>query len=394
MSAPASERASFREIEERHGAGCVRPGPVSFVRGEGSRLFTEGGEAYLDATSSYGVAALGHAHPEIVDVLSQQASQLIALTPSYGNDARSHYFGELTQALPSGLDRAFLCNSGTEAVEAALKIARWSTGRPGVVAAMRGFHGRSMGALSATADPKYRKPFAPLVPGFAHVPYGNLEALEEALTEDTGALILEVIQGEGGVRPAPDGYLAAARQLCDARGVRLVFDEVQTGFGRTGTLFGLERDGVVPDIVALGKGIAAGFPMGATAFGESIGALPPGSHGSTFGGSPLACATAAKTLEVLLRDDLAGRAARLGAHGLERLTTALAESAQVRDVRGRGLMLGIEVKGRVAPVRQALMERRILTLAAGINVLRLLPPLVIAESEWDEVLDAVVEVLA
>ncbi|MEM8713941.1 MAG: aspartate aminotransferase family protein, partial [Planctomycetota bacterium] len=338
------------------------------------------------------VACLGHGHPEIAGEIARQSSQLMALTPSYANDARAGYLAKLSAALPASLDRAFLCNSGTESVEAALKIARWSTGRPGVVAAMRGFHGRSMGALSATADPKYRKPFAPLVPGFDHVPYGSLETLEATLSDQTAALILEVIQGEGGVRPAPEGYLSAVRELCDARGVLLIFDEVQTGFGRTGTLFGFENSGAVPDILALGKGIAAGFPMGATVFGPSIGPLPPGSHGSTFGGSPLACAVASTTLEILQRDELPARAARLGARALERLGT-LIESPNVRDVRGRGLMIGIEVRGRVAPVRRALLERRVLSLAAGVNVLRLLPPLNISDDLWDEALDAVIEVL-
>ena len=387
-----AEQDPHREIEERHGAGCVRPGPLGFVSGSGAELVTGDGARYIDATSSYGVACLGHAHPEIASEIARQASELMSLTPSYSNDARARYLTELNAVLPAELDRAFLCNSGTESIEAALKIARWSTGRTGVVAAMRGFHGRSMGALSATADPKYRKPFAPLLPGFEHVSYGSIEALEAALADDTAGLILEVVQGEGGVRPAPEGYLEAARSLCDERGVRLIFDEVQTGFGRTGALFGFEASGVTPDILALGKGIAAGFPMGATVFGSNIGPMPPGSHGSTFGGSPLACAVASKTLEILLREELPARSARLGAHAAIRLG-ALAESPNVRDVRGRGLMIGIEVRGRVAPVRKALMERRVLSLAAGVNVLRLLPPLNITEELWDEALDAVIEVL-
>ncbi len=382
-----------RELELLHGAGCVRPGPVTFVRGRGARLESDQGESYIDTTASYGVACLGHAHPELGSALGSQAADLWALTPSYANERRGAYLTELTASVPAPLDRAFLSNSGTEAVEAALKIARWSTGRTGVVAAKRGFHGRSMGALSATAEPKYRKPFAPLVPGFSHVSYGDEEALAEALTPDTAAVILEVIQGEGGVRPAPSGYLARVRELCDQNGTLLIFDEVQTGFGRTGTLYGFEADGVAPDVLALGKGIAGGFPMGATLFGERIGQLPPGSHGSTFGGSPLACAVAHRTLEILRRDRLAERAARLGTRAIERLEP-LKGNGTVRDVRGRGLMIGIEVRGRVAPIRQALFDQRILTLAAGVNVLRLLPPLVIDEDDWDTVLDAITEVLS
>ncbi|QDV09200.1 Acetylornithine/acetyl-lysine aminotransferase [Planctomycetes bacterium Poly30] len=379
--------------ELAHGAGCVRPGPIAFVRGEGSRLFTETGEAYLDASASYGVASLGHAHPEITEAVARQASQLVALTPSFANDVRAAYLDELQNVLPESLDRAFLCNSGTESIEAALKIARWSTGRTGVIAALRGFHGRSMGSLSATAEPKYREPFAPLVPGFRHVRHGDVEALAEAIGPETAAVLLEVIQGEGGVRPSPDGYLERVRELCDANGALLIFDEVQTGFCRTGSFFAFQASGVVPDLLALGKGIAGGVAMGATVFGPRIGALSAGSHGSTFGGNPLACAAARATLRVMQRDRLDERAAELGAIARVRLQP-LVDAGKVREVRGRGLMIGIETRGRVAPVRQELLNRRILTLAAGLNVLRLLPPLTIHVTEWNEVIDQITGVLS
>ena len=389
----AETTTDWRALELAHGAGCVRPGPLTFVRGSGARLWSDTGESYIDATASYGVACLGHAHPELSAALSEQAADLWALTPSYANQRRAAYLAELTDVLPESLTRVFLGNSGTEAMEAALKIARWSTGRTDVIAAKRGFHGRSMGALSATAEPKYKEPFGPLVPGFQHVSFGDIDALAEALTPSTAAVVLEVIQGEGGVRPAPAGYLAQARELCERNGTLLVFDEVQTGFCRTGTLFGFEADGVVPDVLALGKGLAGGFPMGATAFGPRVGELPPGSHGSTFGGSPLACAVAHTTLNILRRDRLAERAARLGKAAMGRLEP-LVQDGRARAIRGRGLMIGIEVRGRVAPIRAALLERKILTLAAGVNVLRLLPPLVIEEDDWNSVLDAVVEVMS
>ncbi len=381
------------DSERNHGAGCVRPLPIAFVRGEGARLFTETGEAYLDASASYGVASLGHAHPELTETIAHQASQLVALTPTFANDVRASYLGELQEVLPDSLDRAFLCNSGTEAIEAALKIARLVTGRPGVIAAQRGFHGRTLGSLSATAEPKYREPFAPLVPGFGHVRYGDADELAAALKSDTAGVVLEVIQGEGGVRPAPDGYLERARELCDANGTLLLFDEVQTGFCRTGRMFGFQASGVVPDILALGKGIAGGVAMGATVFGPRVGAMPAGSHGSTFGGNPLACAAARTALRIMRRDGLAERAAELGAIAKARLQPLVAQG-RVREVRGRGLMLGIETRGRVAPIRQALLERRVITLGAGINVLRLLPPLTIRVTEWSEVLDHVTEVLS
>ncbi len=394
-TAPPEERQSqaWRQAELDHGAGCVRPGPLAFVRGEGAHLFTETGEAYLDASASFGVASLGHAHPEITDAVATQAARLTALTPAFANDVRAAYLQQLTEALPASLDRAFLCNSGTEAVEAALKIARWSTGRSGVVAMQRGFHGRTMGSLSATAEPKYRGPFAPLVPCFEHARFGDPDALAQALDPDTAAVIVEVIQGEGGVRVAPPGYLERVRELCDHNGALLIFDEVQTGFGRTGDLFAFEESGTIPDVLALGKGIAGGLAMGATVFGPLVGPMPPGSHGSTFGGNPLACAAARATLRVLQRDAIADHAAALGAHAHARLAPP-ASGGQVRAVRGRGLMIGIECRGRVAPVRQALLERHVVTLAAGVNVLRLLPPLTITEVEWNEVLDHVIEVLS
>ncbi|MEM1448539.1 MAG: aspartate aminotransferase family protein [Planctomycetota bacterium] len=390
--APIDRAAAWVATETDHGAGCVRPRPLAFVDGEGARLYTESGEEYLDASASYGVASLGHAHPRVTAAIADQARRLVALTPSYANDARARYLDALTAVLPAPLDRAFLCNSGTEAVEAGLKISRLATERHGVVACARGFHGRTMGALSATAERAHRAPFTPLLQGVGHVRYGDAAALDEAITEETGAVVLEVIQGEGGVRPAPDGYLAEARRLCDERGALLVFDEVQTGFGRTGTLFACEREGVVPDVLCLGKGIAGGVAMGAAAFGPRVGALPPGSHGSTFGGNPLACAAAHATLETLLDHDIPRRAAALGEHAQERLAPLVGGAA--REVRGRGLMVGIELRTKVAPVLAALLERRVVALSAGRNVLRLLPPLVIEEDEWDAVLDRVLEVLS
>ena len=387
-----SPSKTWHESELDHGAGCVRPGPISFVRGEGSRLFTETDEAYFDASASYGVASLGHAHPEVTAAISAQAARLTALTPAFTNDVRAGYLERLTAALPASLDRAFLCNSGTEAVEAALKIARWSTGRTGIVAMNRAFHGRTLGSLSATADPKFRAPFAPLVPEFRHARFGDAADLGRTIDSDTAAVILEVIQGEGGVRAAHPAYLEQVRSICDANGTLLIFDEVQTGFCRTGHMFAFEDSGVVPDVLALGKGIAGGVAMGATVFGPRIGPLAPGIHGSTFGGNPLACAAANVTLQVLQRDGLAERAAMLGTYARIRLAPLLADQ-RIREVRGRGLMLGIGVRGRVAPIRRALLERRIITLAAGINVLRLLPPLVITESEWDTVLTHVIEVI-
>jgi acetylornithine/LysW-gamma-L-lysine aminotransferase len=285
-----------------------------------------------------------------------------------------------------------LCNSGTEAVESALKFARLHTGRTQIVAAMRAFHGRTMGALSATYEPKYREPFEPLIPGVTHVPYDKIAALAAAVSDQTAAVILEPVQGEGGVRPASPGYLVAAAEICRQHGALLLVDEVQTGFGRTGSLFAVSHDGVTPDVLIMAKSMAGGVPMGAIAIHESLGGFTPASHGSTFGGNPLACAAGRAALKALIDDDLPAHAARKGQYIMEYLNER--QLSKVREVRGRGLLIGIELKERVQPTLVALMERGVLALPAGPNVLRLLPPLVISDAEIDQALAIICEVLA
>jgi len=384
---------SFVATERELGPGFFATREVAFVRGAGALLFDAEGRRYVDCGAAYGVASLGYAHPALVEALTRQARQLGSCTPVFANDQRARYLAELREVLPAGLERMFLCNSGTEAIEAALKFARLTTGRPGVVACMRGFHGRTLGALSATWDRKYREPFAPLVPGFVHVPYDDLEALRAALTGDVGAVIVEVVQGEGGVRPGSAEFLRGAEELCRERGALFVLDEVQTGFCRTGKLFALEHHGLAPDLLCLAKGIAGGFPMGAVALGARVAALPLGSHGSTFGGSPLACAVARATLRTILEEDLAARVADTGAWLFERLRP-LERIERVREIRGLGLLVGIELRERSAPFIERLLERGVVALAAGPTVLRLLPPLVITRDELEEAVTAVEEVLA
>jgi acetylornithine/LysW-gamma-L-lysine aminotransferase len=298
---------------------------------------------------------------------------------------------ELAGRVPGELSRVFLCNSGAEAVEGAIKIARLFTGRPGVVATMRGFHGRTLGALSATWNQKYRKPFSPLIPGFSHVPFNDLEAMTEHVTEDTAAVLVEVVQGEGGVRLGDVDYFRGLRRLCDERGVLLILDEIQTGLGRTGCWFAYEHVGITPDVLCLGKAIGGGLPMGAVLWREAIGTLPAGVHGSTFGGNPLVCAASRSVLRTLAEEDLPDRAARLGQEFMAGLRGI--ESPLVREVRGRGLMVGVELRRRVTPILKALMERGVLALPAGPTVVRFLPPLVIEEAELQAVLETVRDVL-
>jgi acetylornithine/LysW-gamma-L-lysine aminotransferase len=289
------------------------------------------------------------------------------------------------------LERIFLCNSGTEAIEGAFKFARMSTGKPNIIATMRGFHGRTLGALAATWDPKYREHFAPLPAGFRHVAYDKLDVLEEALDDETAAVVLEVIQGEGGVRPASAGYLQGVQALCRQRDVLLIVDEVQTGFGRTGKFFACEHYGLQPDILTMAKAMAGGLPMGAFAIGERVRTIHKGTHSSTFGGNPLACATALAVLDILQSQHLPQHAAAVGAYFLEQLHAI--ESAKIREVRGLGLMVGVELKEKVAPYLRALMERGVIALAAGTTVLRFLPPLIISREEIDAVVTQLREVL-
>ena len=283
------------EVKSQHTSGLYVKQPIVIVRGQGALLWDVNGNKYVDCSSGHGVANLGHAHPKIAEAISKQASRLVTLFETFPNDQRAALMEKLT-ALTPGLDRVFFCNSGTEAVEAAIKFARLSTGRKGIVAAIRGFHGRTMGSLSATWNKKYRDPFEPLVPGYSHVPYNNAEALEEAVTDQTAAVLLEPVQGEGGVYPADPSYMEAVREICNERGALLIMDEVQTGFGRTGRMFAYQHYGITPDLLCVAKSLAGGVPMGAVLIGPAVQNFAPGLHGSTFGGNPLSCAAAVAAL--------------------------------------------------------------------------------------------------
>lgn len=390
MTHPIMTNADIIAQEAQFTSGLYPKRPLAIVRGEGARLYDAEGRVYIDCVGGQGAANLGHCHPAIVAAIREQAERLISCPEIFPNDVRAAYLAELAAALPFPA-RIFLCNSGAEAVEAALKFARLLTGRPGIVATMRGFHGRTMGALSATWESKYREPFLPLVPEFSHVPYGNLEALRAAVGPQTAAVLVEPVQGEGGVRPAPPGYLAGVAEICAANGALLLVDEVQTGFGRTGKLFAIEHSGVTPDLLILAKSIAAGVPMGAVAIHARHGALPSGTHGSTFGGNPLACAAARAALRVYREERIPEQAATKGAWLMQALRD-LALPA-VREVRGQGLLVGLELKSRSQPVIASLLERGVLALPAGPNVLRLLPPLVIEQSDLERVVEAIAAVL-
>lgn len=379
------------DLESKYTSGVYSKRPIAIVRGEGAHLWDSDGKEYIDCVGGQGSANVGHSNPAVVRAISEQAGRLMVATEVFYNDQRATLEAKLIGIAPGPFNRVFLCNSGAEAIEGAIKFARYHTGRKEIVATMRGFHGRTMGALSATWEPKYREPFEPLVPGFKHVPFENLDRAAQAIGPDTAAVLIELVQGEGGVRPASHEYIKGLAALCREQGALLILDEVQTGFGRTGKMFASEHYGITPDLISLAKSIAGGLPMGAILIGENIRQLDPQTHGTTFGGSPLVCAAANAAIDYIVENDLSGRAAELGEYTMGLLKRI--ESPLIREVRGMGLLIGVELKVKVTPILQGLMDRGVLALPAGPNVLRLLPPLVIEKSDLGIVVDRIEQVL-
>ncbi|WP_455369881.1 aspartate aminotransferase family protein, partial [[Eubacterium] cellulosolvens] len=297
--------AEILEFEQKHLANVYAKKDLIIVKGQGANLWDINNKKYIDCTGSYGVSILGHCHPKIVDAIKRQSEILISCHGSLYNDSRSEFLKKIIQILPEGLEKAFLSNSGAEAVECAIKLARKFSGKKEIIAMMNSYHGKTMGALSATWDRKYREPFLPLVPEFKHVPYGNIAKLEEALSENTAAVIVEPIQGEGGVKIPPEGYIKNVRQICDENETLMIADEVQTGFGRTGKVFACEHSDITPDIMCLAKSVAGGLPLGITvARPEIMSSFRLGEHSTTFGGNPLVCAAASAAIDALIEERL------------------------------------------------------------------------------------------
>ena len=369
--------------------------PIVITRGKGALVWDINGKEYVDCNSGYGVALLGHCHPKIVEAVCQQAQQLITCHAGYYNDKRSEFLRKLTEITPKGLTKAFLSNSGAESVECALKLARKHAGKPEIIAVMGAFHGKTMGALSATWDKKYREPFFPLVPEIKHIPPDNLEKAREAVSEKTAAILVEPIRGEGGIRVTPDGYLKGLRELCDEKKLLLMFDEVQSGFGRTGKLFACQYWNVIPDVMCLAKPLAGGLPLGATVAREEVMAsFKVGDHSTTYSGNPLVCAAGCAAIDVLVNERIADNASFLGLYFKSALLELQAKHKSIKEVRGLGLMLGMELKFDVLNVLLKAMEKGVLVLDAGRNVVRFLPPLVISREQIDKaigVLDSVLE---
>jgi acetylornithine/LysW-gamma-L-lysine aminotransferase len=379
-------------LEQAHQPPLYAKRDIAIVRGEGSYLYDPEGRRYLDAMSNYGVAGLGHADPEFTAAMQDQLGRLITCHQSFYNDQRAAALQALSAVMPQGLTRYFLSNSGVEGIEAALKFAIAATGRHKLVAARRGYHGRTLGALSATAEPKYRDAFIPLPLETTHVPYNDIEALEAAVSDEIAAIVLEPIQGEGGIHPGTAEYLRAVRRIADQYGALLIADEIQSGF-RTGAPFVFPTFGVTPDLLVAAKAVGNGFPVGVTAMTDAIAEkLPAGAHGTTYGANPLASRAIVESLHAYQSRGLYEQSARIGAILMDGIRNL--NSPKIRDVRGRGLMIGVELKERVTPTLRALQERGVLVLPATPVVFRLLPPLIWQEQQVDEFLTALDEVLA
>ena len=354
------------------------------------------GKAYIDCMGGYGVSLVGHCHPKLVKAIKEQCERLIACHGSLYNDRRAELLEKLVKIAPKGLNRIFLSNSGAESVECAIKAAVKYTGKHEIISMVRGFHGKTLGALSATWNPKYREPFRNLInPNFKFVPFGKLDRVEEAITKDTAAIIVEPIQGEGGVHVAPNGFLEGLRKLCDEHGIILIFDEVQTGFGRTGCMWASEHWGVRPDIMCVAKAMGGGVPIGATIGRDDVmGSLKVGEHTSTFGGNPLACAAACATIDVIIEENLVERARILGERFKRILNDMIDEFRILREARGLGLMLGLEARVDIHNILMRALKMGIILLYCGRNVIRFLPPLVISMEQLETVANVLREAIS
>ena len=389
--------SNWQELERKYFMNTVERLPVTLVRGQGARVWDEDGQEYLDFIGGWAVTSLGHCHRVIVDAVVEQVQTLVQVSNQFYTIPQIRLAELLVQN--SGLDKVFFCNSGAEANEGAVKLARrygkrHLDGAYEVITATGSFHGRTLAMVVATGQPKFQQPYVPLPGGFVNVEYNNIEAIKAATTSQTCAVMLEPLQGEGGVNLPDDNYLAAVRAWCDQTGILLILDEIQTGVGRTGTLFAYEQYGVIPDIMTLAKGMASGLPIGAILASDRASVFVPGEHGSTFGGNPLACAAGYATLKFVIDNDIAGNSRRVGQYliaGLERLK---ANFEFITDVRGRGLLVALEFNRDIAQsVVMACLSRGLLLNRLKPDALRFMPPLIIGSGEVDEALGILHSVL-
>ena len=381
--------------EDQHLATLYQRFPVNLARGKGARVWDKSGKEYIDCMGGYGVALVGHCNDRVVNAIKKQAETLITAHMSVYNDARLQFMEKMSTIAPPGLIKMFFTNSGAESVEGALKFARkYNTGKPGIIAMNGAYHGKTFGALSVTYNEKYRKSFMPLLEGVKFVPYSDPDKLEGAIDDMTGTVIVEPIQGETGIIVPPDDLLPRIREICDRRNLVLVFDEIQSGLGRTGKMWAGQNWNTTPDIMCLAKGIAGGIPMGLVlAKPEVMDAMKLGEHSSTFGGSPIACAAGTATLEALTDDKLVENAAKVGRHFREGLMGLKERHKIIREVRGLGMMLAVELRFDVKDVLFDGIRNGLLMLYSGRNIIRLLPPLVTDETTVSRVVDIMDDIL-
>ncbi len=367
--------------------GLYQRFPVTIEKGVGSHVWDVDGKEYIDCMGGYGVAIVGHQNKRVVKAIKEQVDKIITVHSSLYNKTREEFLKTLIGLAPKGLTQVHLNNSGAEAIEAAIKFARKFTGKKGMVAMKGSYHGKSLGALSLTFNPKYKKAFEPLVEKVSFASFGDIESLRSTIDEDTAFVILEPIQGESGINVAPEGFLQEVRKVCDEKGILLIFDEIQAGLGRTGRLWACDHWNTAPDILCLAKGIAGGVPMGATLVRPDIlASMSKGEHSSTFGGNPLSCAAGIATLQALTQDGLIENAENMGKLFREGLEKLKEKHSIIREIRGKGLMIGVELKFEVKDILMNLMKEGILMLYSGRNILRLLPPLVISKEDITKVL--------
>ena len=386
---------SPRTIDQQHYWPLFNRYPITLVRGEGSQVWDTEGRPYIDVLAGIAVTSVGHSHPKVVRAVQTQAGKLMQVSNLFVTEPQM----QLTQLLAdrSGLERVFFSNSGAEAVEAAFKLARKygsRHGKDGTIVSMEGcFHGRTL-ATTAAGKEKYQQGFAPIPAGFVRAPYNDLEAVKAVVTDQTTAIIVEPVQWEGGIRVANSDFLQGLRQLCDEKNIVLIFDEIQCGMGRTGSLFAYEQTGVKPDIITLAKALGGGMPIGATLAKESLTeALDKGDHGTTFGGNPMSCAAALATLEVIIEDGLADRARQLGQQAVKYLQQRADHDPSVIGIHGKGLMLGVQLDQPARPVVDRMLEKRVIASAVGGNTVRLVPALNIEWEDLKKAMDTLFEVV-
>lgn len=380
--------------EDQHMGNLYQRFPVTIEKGKGAHVWDVDGKEYIDCMGGYGVALVGHQNQRVNDAIKQQVDKIITVHSSLYNKTREEFLQTLIGLAPEKLTQVHLNNSGAEAIEAAIKFARKFTGRKGMVAMKGSYHGKSFGALSLTFNPKYKKAFQPLVEKVSFASFGDIESLRSVVDDDTAFVILEPIQGESGINVAPEGFLQDVRKLCDEKGILLIFDEIQAGLGRTGRLWAHDHWDTAPDILCLAKGIAGGVPMGATLVRPDIlASMSKGEHSSTFGGNPISCAAGTAALKALTEDGLIENSEKMGKIFREGLEKLKEKHTLIREIRGKGLMIGIEMKFEVRDILMGLIREGVLMLYSGRNILRILPPLVISEEDITKVLHSLDTIL-